>query len=491
MQRTRKRQKGGLDWQFWKSNATKNKERCVRKKQLLERQGFGNLLRCDDVDVKHFTFPSDPRLNPTVTSKDNLQDRLQKTRLTKMNERDRAFVNATQYFSPELNDEILRRNVTHFTGNPERTSATVWKNLSKEFNGFSLLQPVSVTALSTGGNGVTHLVKFENAEHVAFAVLKYSENPLLKKALAVDPDDVDLNDFIPDNILYEYVAGKTLYNALSEQFCLFVKTWGVYRNLSVKVGLLRATQNNLLPRGTTDQFVDAACREGKTFQILTEYVPTTPDLTLMNFVNDRPLVYQLLYQIYGPLGYLNTRYGLSHNDLNVKNVVLHKLPAPVRFVYVFMDGSPNVEFTCPYLVKVIDYARTTVNSGISRDFLKKLDTTRSCQYDKNPANGGKLAGFQWFKDTNENDANMVKSLFDSDAFPHETVQKCASYLRSQLKSSFQVQDKKPTYPCVTTVYGDQPYVYTETEPYIEKSNVQEPSVEEDYTYIPYLGGKKT
>jgi hypothetical protein len=228
---------------------------------------------------------------------------------------------------------------------------------------------------------------------------------------------------------------------------------------------------------------------------LTEYVPTTPELSLMNFVDDRPLVYQLLYQIYGPLGYLNTRYGLSHNDLNVKNVVLHKLPAPVRFVYVFMDGSPNVEFTCPYLVKVIDYARTTVNSGISRDFLKKLDTTRSCQYDKNPANGGKLAGFRWFKEPNENDANIVKELLKKDAFPHDTVQKCASYLRSQLVSSVQDKDNKLIYPCVTTVYGDQPYVYTETEPYIEKSSVeepsvQEPSVEDGYTYIPYVGGKK-
>jgi hypothetical protein len=487
MKQTRKRQKGGLNWQFWKSATTKNKERCMRKKRFFKSHDIRDTLLCDDVDLKYFTFPSDPRLVPSITSKKNLQTYLSDARRNKeMNERDRALFNATQLIDPDLNDETWAQGQGHEktvgTQLLERPSATVWNNLAKEFNGFSLLQPVSVTELSKGGNGVTHLVTFKNAQHVAFAVLKHSENPLLQGQLDAGFDDVNPSDYVPDNILYEYVVGNTLYNALSNQFCLFVKTWGVYRNLNVKVGMLRATHDNLFPRGTVDQFVDLACREAKNVQILTEYVPTARKLKLSNFVNDRPLLYKLLYQIYGPLGYLNTRYDFSHNDLNVANVILHKLPAPVRFVYVFMDGSPNVEFTCPFLVKLIDYAETTVHSGISRDFLNKLHTTRSCQDNGNPPNVDKLAGFQWFEQKSKKkstDTDIVKEFLKNDAFPHETVQEWALYLREQLENAV----KEPSYPCVTTVYGDQPYVYTETEQY-------RPSVHNEYTLIPSIGGKK-
>ena len=401
-----------------------------------------------------------------------------------MNERDRALYNATQLINPDLNDEKWTQEHAKRAGTQvrERPSATVWNNLAKEFNKYSLLQPVSVFELSKGGNGVTHLVKFENAQHVAFAVLKYSENPLLQNALAVFSNDIDPSIFVTDNIMYEYVIGYTLYNALSNRFCLFVKTWGVYRGLNVKVGKLRATQDNLVSRGTIEQYVDSACRKPKNFQILTEYIPTEPDLKLSNFVEDRPLLNQLLYQIYGPLGFLNTRFGLSHNDLNPNNVILHKLPEPVRFVYVFMDGSPNVEFTCQYLVKLIDYARTTVNSGLSRDFLNKLETTPSCLDNKNNVNN--LSGFNWLKDIKDkygrHDFELVVDILKDDAFPHGSVQECASYLREQLEDSV----KEPMYPCVTTVYGEQPYVYTETEQY------KRPTVENEYTLIPSIGGNK-
>ena len=186
-----------------------------------------------------------------------------------------------------------------------------------------------------------------------------------------------------DNLMYEYFVGKYL-NMMSNYLPTFVHTYGIYHDTPDEKGIKMLPNR---PKSTTPTQFPEIPEMKKTMVPDEPAAPTiiikspytvcsasNQDLLLLIQYLDgsKPLSYYwlrlferdmmaIMYQIYYALDCMHDEF--KHNDLHQNNVLVYKLPKPIKYIYEIdffsaeMMGRKEVTFTSEYLVKIIDYGR--------------------------------------------------------------------------------------------------------------------------------------
>ena len=246
------------------------------------------------------------------------------------------------------------------------------KNLIAYFNFFKLDTPKEspvklVWSLfpSTGANSVLYKVSFEREHYATHALLKTSKAQHY------------------DNLMYEYLVGKYL-NAFCSVLPSFVYTYGIYQNIfhrptsttpvpidelneeTIAIGTRKNTalraQLNLQFNTNEVLLKDDLCSHDNTnLSLLTQYLDGSRPLSYYwKWLKVRDMM-PIMFQIYYALDCMSAEF--EHNDLHQNNVLVYKLPKPMKFSYKTSSlyernfGVAKVEFTSKYLVKIIDYGR--------------------------------------------------------------------------------------------------------------------------------------
>lgn len=237
-------------------------------------------------------------------------------------------------------------------------------------------------------NGFIYEIEYARQDYIAHAILKSAIRPNA------------------DNLMYEYTVGKTINTLFNNYFPCFVETYGVYKynNEEEWVSSQDGTNDNnlqdILTQYLTTDFKES-CLNSKHLCLLIQHIkdaPTLRDKTMdmsnsrsyLNFF-EKELLY-CLYQIYYSLSMLSEDY--THYDLIDSNILLYK-PVDGKYIqyhYYLQDdtGTVNmvISFKSRYIVKIIDYGRSYVNSSMS--YYKKICDIKECEQ-----NCGDAVGYQW------------------------------------------------------------------------------------------------
>lgn len=235
------------------------------------------------------------------------------------------------------------------------------------FENFRNLTYVDNKALKRIGNdsanGLIIQVPFKKDGYTAYTALKCSTKQ------------------ISDNLFYEYYVGKYFLNTYIKKFPLFLETYDCYEiyNQNMWQQLINFSNNNSFPpsfniqnfirRVKVDEndmsMFEESCVKNKLLCILIQYFDKFYAFG-EKFDNDfdsiKYDIYNILYQIYFVLCYLNDKY--THYDLHPRNVFLYKPYDGDKCILMRYHTSKAVyEFKSEYIVKVIDYGRNFFDNG--------------------------------------------------------------------------------------------------------------------------------
>jgi hypothetical protein len=248
-----------------------------------------------------------------------------------------------------------------------------------KFKQFEYVTEIKRLNMTTGANGLIHLLSYEHGGYNACAVLKTS------------------TDETADNLLYEYVVGLFV-NKLNKTYRCFIETLGIYKYADEAAythfkGITHTAveQADLTDHLTPMLKVDllGACHKPTSTCILIQCLPDTKSLydnmKSDEFVRDH--LHVVLYQIYYVLAKVAGYF--THYDLHLDNILIMHLPEKTKFNY-------GLSFESRHLAKIIDYGRcffadpsTKGPFSSSPDFYKLLCS--ECNY------CGENTGFNWFK----------------------------------------------------------------------------------------------
>ena len=237
-------------------------------------------------------------------------------------------------------------------------------------------------------NGFIYEIEYARQDYIAHAILKSAIRPNA------------------DNLMYEYTVGKTINTLFNNYFPCFVETYGIYKynNEEEWVTSQDGTNDNnlqdILTEYSTTDFKES-CLNSKHLCLLIQHIKDAPTLRdkIMDMSNSRSylnffekeLLY-CLYQIYYSLSMLSEDY--THYDLIDSNILLYK-PVDGKYIqyhYYLTDdtGTVNmvISFKSRYIVKIIDYGRSYINSSMS--YYKKICDIKECE-----PNCGNDVGYQW------------------------------------------------------------------------------------------------
>jgi serine/threonine protein kinase len=168
-----------------------------------------------------------------------------------------------------------------------------------------------------------------------------------------------------DNLWYEYLVGLKV-NPWALIFPSLTMTYGMYLNIPL-AGYLKGQATRFTFKGKVvenPRDITQSCFDNNSQHLclLTQYFEHTVPLS-RHRNNSHPDLWYMYFQIYYTLYYLG-KLRFIHNDLHSNNVLVVRLPKPMKFVYdmVMQDGKKfQFEFYCQHLVKIIDYGRSKVS----------------------------------------------------------------------------------------------------------------------------------
>ena len=173
-------------------------------------------------------------------------------------------------------------------------------------------------------------------------IQKISDSTLNGFILKVEfkKDDVSLNGIIKcaktnisDNLIYEYLAGKTFINELifKYSFSCFVQTHAMFKFTDEKTHFhfaskpkLDNTDIRLLNQIIKNPPSQNWCDENKHIMILIQYIP---GITLYDYLTKTPTDDEFYYNLIGILAQVYfslhlLRHCFTHHDLHVNNIII-------------------------------------------------------------------------------------------------------------------------------------------------------------------------
>jgi len=308
-------------------------------------------------------------------------------------------------------------------------SAQYMPHINKVFDYFSNFKmlssqtPKQFMNISSGSNGFTNLLFFSDTDNT------YHSIAIMKSAHSSNPNR------IPDNLVYEGLAGLYYINEKCYYFPCFVETYGIYKykphsrfsvpplkmylmnnskkyskisNAEFESGLIDLFTNKKTNREIgqkkpaskktvyNSEAIKHAFENPNDLCILIQSVK--PGKTLASYLTDTLLSMQtmrsrevkfilneellsMLFQIYSVLSYLSDEY--NHNDLHPGNVLIYSLGKKyIKMVYHLKDNDGNsseVIFYTNKIAKLIDYGRAYVNG---KHFKSSCFYQSVCQHEK-------------------------------------------------------------------------------------------------------------
>jgi len=190
-----------------------------------------------------------------------------------------------------------------------------------------------------------------------------------------------------DNLFYEYYVGKYFINTYLKQLPCFVETYdmyefpsdAIYNDIKARVsntnGLkffdIKSYLNRInVTEDNIDDLLKDSCIKNKLLCILIQHFDRFNSFSNIydnQFDNIKYDIYNLWYQIYFPLAYLNKdgNFNYTHYDLHHENVFLYK-PFDgnkcIQMTYHRSNGK-SYTFKSEYITKIIDYGRNYFNNG--------------------------------------------------------------------------------------------------------------------------------
>lgn len=256
------------------------------------------------------------------------------------------------------------------------------KHYFKDFKDLTMIDTANVKRIGKVSlNGIVVEIPFQHLEYKAYTILK----------CAAKEDS--------DNLYYEYFVGKHFINNFLSKLPCFLETYSLYKfnddqayddfkadvtskqNISALNEKISLSSNNdgafMLSKTLRD-----SCKYSKMYAILIQHFDrfvVLMDELKNNFENIKRDLYNLLYQVYFGLCYLNKTF--THYDLHTENVGLYKPFDGNQCILMryHSQTSPNVlEFKTEYIAKIIDYGRSYFKKGsMNLDTLKIINTV--CQ----------------------------------------------------------------------------------------------------------------
>jgi hypothetical protein len=279
--------------------------------------------------------------NPSVFSQkeeDNCDDLL---KLKEINWASGSIDNTYDTFAQHYNE------VLSWLKEPKVRILLIFKNLQK-VESFSLI--------SSGLNGTTYKVTFEEGIHAVLKVPKRSKD---------------------DNLYYEFRVGQHL-NRLVTIYPCFIRTYGLFESDNINVSDLQSIKN-MKVISETEKSIGYTCKNSGKLALMIENIEKP--MTIDDYFDKSEVfhdVYGILFQVYFPLFQLQGFF--THNDLNLNNVMLHK-PFNDRYIqmnYHMRDGI--ISFKSQYVVKIIDYSRSFIKE-FSEKFLQDVCNENECKPD--------------------------------------------------------------------------------------------------------------
>ena len=224
--------------------------------------------------------------------------------------------------------------------------------LRQFFGGFVKFRFLStVTRLKKpSANGFIHQLRYTHHDYDAYAILKSIVEPKAEKAMA-------------DNAVYEFRVGNFI-NTLIKRFPCFVETYGLFQYKDETQWKSQMTETDVSAADCKARLLPApyslraAAATPSLFAVLVQSIPNP--IHVFDLPDDSNL-FQVLYQIYYPLGLLQAQF--THYDLHQRNVLLYE-PAPHKYIeYHYHTPGGIVRFKSNYVVKIIDYGRCYFNDG--------------------------------------------------------------------------------------------------------------------------------
>ncbi len=241
------------------------------------------------------------------------------------------------------------------------------QDIKTYYDNFNLTNVVSLSQLGNiSYNGFLHLLKLKKENNTLNILLKSNK---------------EINN---DNIFYEWYVGYKYINKLLNKYPCFVETYDLikYNNISKinnnrwshKVILNNAIQNiNILKKHLAaenivilqdvniNNIADDSMQNPLSYGFLLQNIENNITLYnyIMNNVNNYSYIVELLFillQVYIPLTALKDVY--THNDLKTDNILLCKLPNNSYINMEYIYNGKKYTFKTPYIVKIIDYARS-------------------------------------------------------------------------------------------------------------------------------------
>jgi hypothetical protein len=226
-------------------------------------------------------------------------------------------------------------------------------------------------------NGVVQRLHYERQGYKAYAILK--------STMQVDDDDS-----IKDNVVYEYFVGQYL-NQQCRRFPCFLETYALLEYAHGRQGRERWLAHGdhaAFPRPCVGvrtkplEVLDDACTETVKYALLIQELPGEKGMSgtfyeLWETGLETTEIVRVLAQVYFPLAVLHKAH-FRHNDLHADNVYLYRphKNGYLTYHYHFSDKKDDViTFSSPYLAKIIDYGRCYYHhtGGPAKGFLSSTD----------------------------------------------------------------------------------------------------------------------
>ena len=270
-------------------------------------------------------------------------------------------------------------------------------SIKEYFNNFSFdTNSTSVKSVGLSDNGFILEIKYIKNEYIAYCLLKSS---MLLSGM-----------FGGDNLFYEFYVGKYFINDMNLKFPCFLETYElceynrdrklyeILQNDYEKIDIENINLTDLkfinMPISLNEN-IKNSCEDVTNFSLLMQHVSNAQNI--QQFINEHRTtesgnlyIFQILLQIFIPLGKLNKIYNFSHQDLHYQNVLIYKLPNNQYITIKYEFNDKIIEIKTYYIVKIIDYGRcyfdnynNSGNSYSSNLFFNELISLNECCPEKN------------------------------------------------------------------------------------------------------------
>jgi hypothetical protein len=272
----------------------------------------------------------------------------------------------------------------------------------ENFRNFKYVTQIKL--LASGVNGFVIELKCNKMNYNSYSILKSSKSAY------------------SDNLYYEYIVGKEINKHFLKFFPCFLETYqllkyknpDLFKNFREKYNKTRQDLNDVL-EFKQNITLDEICLDSKYISILIQHI--NGGITLDEFMNPTNEFYvsritkeilPILFQVYYALSILSDKF--THYDLHEDNILLYQPYKGNNYIHYFyhLPNGDVIDFYSSYIVKIIDYGRSYINTQNSIS-INKLNNEPNCINTEKP-NDFSSKGFSYFSDALVKEEYYISSL---------------------------------------------------------------------------------